>query len=530
MTVDFPAYDAETEATAITAEVEFETSDGDKPSEPAAESGGSRPLREVIKHTLIYGSGYVTIAVASFVLVPIYTRHLTPAGYGVLGLMLLLYGLMTQIYDFGVTNAVGRFFFDAPEDQRETALIRLRATALAFVAVFGGAMTAILWGFAPQWSQLLTQTSSHANLVRIVGVTLYAEGLASVPLTMIRMQARSRLYVTITLSRFAVTLGLGVLMVVVLHWGVRGALLANAASAIAVVLVLGPDYRKAFRGRPSWSLQRQMLSFGLPFFPVILSAWFIEASDRYLLGIYKGHAEVGYYVLGYKVAQIMQIALAAFSMGWAPLRYKIQERRDAPEVYRQITSYYVLASALLTVAIGLFARELVGVMAPASYSSAASIVPLIAAGYALNGLYVMMVTGMGVAKKTVPMAWVVTAAAVANVGVNVVAIPIWGMRAAAVTTVLANVIMVAGGWYYSQKVYPIPYEWRRIGRVVAIGALVVAAVAFLTPGSGVAGIGIAAVAWLAFVALLVKTAAITRAEVLALRAGLRGFTRRATVR
>jgi O-antigen/teichoic acid export membrane protein len=381
--------------------------------------------------------------------------------------------------------------------------------------------------FAPQWSRLLTQTSSHANLVRIVGVTLYAEGVAIVPLTMIRMQARSRLFVTITISRFVVTLGLSFLMVVVLHWGVRGALLANAASAIAVVIVLSGDLRLALRSRPSWSLQRQMWSFGLPFFPVILSAWFIEASDRYLLGIYKGHAEVGYYVLGYKVAQIMQIALAAFSMGWAPLRYKIHERADAPQVYRQITSYYVLAAALLTVGIGVFAREIVGVIAPASYGSAASIVPLIAAGYALNGLYLMMVTGMGIAKKTLPMAWVVTAAAVANVGINVVAIPIWGMRAAAVTTVLANMIMVAGGYYYSQKVYPIPYEWRRIGLVVAIGTVVVTAVAFLTPGSGAIGIGTGAIAWVAFVVLLVKSTAITRSEVIAMRAGVRGVTRRA---
>ena len=67
----------------------------------------------MIKHTLIYGSGYVTMAVASFVLVPIYTA-IDAVDYGVLGLMLVLYGLMAQIYDFGVTNSVGRFFFDPP--------------------------------------------------------------------------------------------------------------------------------------------------------------------------------------------------------------------------------------------------------------------------------------------------------------------------------------------------------------------------------------------------------------------------------
>jgi O-antigen/teichoic acid export membrane protein len=490
-----------------------------------SEVAAQNPLRDVVRHTFVYGSGYVTMAVASFVLVPIYTHHLSPSGYGLLGLMLALYGLMTQIYDFGITNSVGRFFFDTPAAERDLALLRLRATALAFVVGFGGMLTLTLWLFAGEWSSLLTQSSSHANLVRIVAVTLYAEGLASVPLTMIRMQERSRVFVAITIARFVVTLTLSVLFVVGFGWGVRGALLANAASAIAVLLVLIPDYRKALRGRPALSLLREMASFGLPFFPVILSAWFIEASDRYLLGLYRSHAEVGYYVLGYKVAQIMQIALAAFTMGWAPLRYKIHERSDARQLYRSIATYYVLLAGMLTVAIGVFARELVALISPASYASAASIVPLIALGYALNGLYILMVTGMGIAKKTVPMAWVVGGAAVTNVGINVWLIPLWGMRAAALTTVLANAIMVAGGWYYSQRVYPIPYEWGRIIRTVVIGAVVVAAVAFLAPGHGVIGIAAAALAWALFVALLVKTATIRSEETAAVRDTVRRFLR-----
>src|SRR5205823_148890 len=112
--------------------------------------------------------------------------------------------------------------------------------------------------------------------------------------------------------------------------------------------------------------------------------------DRYLLGLYRSHAEVGCYVLGYKVAQVMQIALAAFSMGWAPLRYKIYKRPDAKELYRRLTSYYALAAGLLTVFLAVFAREIVGLISPPSYAPAASIVPWIAFGYALNGLYVIM--------------------------------------------------------------------------------------------------------------------------------------------
>jgi O-antigen/teichoic acid export membrane protein len=463
------------------------------------------PLRDLMRHTLVYGSGYVTMAIASFVLVPVYTRHMSPSEYGLLGLMLVLYGLMSAIYDLGFTNSVGRFFFDSDGENSGASLARMRSTSLIFLACFGGFLTAVLCVFAPTWSDLLTQTRAHADLVRIVAATLYVECLAIVPLTLIRMQERSQLFIAITVTRFVVTFTLSILFVAVMDLGVRGALLANAGSGAGVLLVLLPSSLGALRFRPSMPLLGEMLRFGVPFFPVLLSGWFIDASDRYLLGLYRTKAEVGYYVLGYKVAQVMQIATAAFSMGWAPLRYRIHRQPDARNVYRRLTTYYVFVATTLTVALGLFAREVVSLVAPADYASAATVVPWIAFAYALNGLYVLMVTGMGVSKRTGAMLWIVGGAAVVNIAINIVAIPEWGIKAAALTTVLANALMVVGSWYWSQRVYPIPYDWSRMLRTMAIGIAVVAVFVLAAPGTGLAGILAATAGWLVFVAILVTS-------------------------
>jgi O-antigen/teichoic acid export membrane protein len=463
------------------------------------------PLRDLVRHTFVYGSGYVTMAIVSFVLVPVYTRHMSPSEYGLLGLMLVLYGLMTTVYDLGFTNSVGRFFFDSDGEDGGASLAGMRATSLIFLACFGGFLTAVLCIFAPTWSDLLTQTRSHADLVRIVAATLYFECLAIVPLTLIRMQERSQLFIAITITRFVVTGTLSIVFVVVMDLGVRGALLANAGSGAGVLLVLLPSFLGAFRLRPSMPLLGEMLRFGVPFFPVVLSGWFVEASDRYLLGLYRTKAEVGYYVLGYKVAQVMQIATAAFSMGWAPLRYRIYQRPDAQDVYRRLATYYVFGAMTLTVPLALFSRAIVSLVAPANYASAATIVPWIGFAYGLNGLFVLMVTGMGVSKRTAPMAWIVSVAAAVNIGINIVAIPHWGLKAAAWTTVLANVLMVAGSWYWSQRAYPISYDWSRMLRTMAIGIAVVAVVVLAAPGTGLAGILAAAAGSLLFVALLVTS-------------------------
>jgi O-antigen/teichoic acid export membrane protein len=478
----------------------------------ATESGPiERPFADLARHTLIYGSGFVTMAVAGFVLIPVYVHELDPSEFGLLTLMLVLYGLMTNVYDLGITQSVGRFFFDDKGAQAES-LPRLRATSLAFVIVYGAALTGLLVLLAGTWSELLLQDRGHADLVRIVAVTLYLEVLAIVPLTLMRMQERSGIYVAISLARFVATLGFNVLFVVVLDLGVRGVLLGNAVSALGVLLLLLPDYRHVVGARPSWDLLREMLRFGLPFFPVLLTGWVIDASDRYLLEFFRTRTEVGWYGLAYKVAQVMQIAVSAFSMGWAPLRYRIYAREDAPQIYRDLTSFSVLAVALLGVALALFAGEIVSLIAPESYEQAAGAVPLLVLAAGLYLIFLMMVTGMGVTRKTVPMAWISVAGAVLNLGLNIVVIPEWGMKGAAATTALANAVLVAGSWFYSQRVYPIPYDWSRLARIAFLAAAVVGAGAVLEPSGEAASAAWAVVWWMIYVAALLATRTLTRED------------------
>jgi O-antigen/teichoic acid export membrane protein len=477
-----------------------------------AEEESQRPFRDLIRHTLVYGSGFVTMAAVSLILTPVYTHKLGPSGFGLLALMLVIYGLMKQVYDLGFMNSVGRFFFDDEGREDRSALGQMRVTGLLFLAGWGAVLTAALCIPAAAWSDLVTGTPDHANLVRIVAVTLYAEALTIVPLTLIRMQERSVLFVTVTVARFVATLVLSIIFVASLDMGVRGALLGNAVPAVAVLALLLPEYLLARGNRPSREMLRRMLAFGLPFFPYLLATWLIEASDRYLLQVFTSTDEVGWYALAYRIAAVMQISVAAFSMGWAPLRYRILGREDAKELYARLTTYFVLVGSLMVVGLAVFARDLVKLVAPPDFAPAADVVALLSLAYLLGGLSILMMTGMGVAKQTTSLGWIAGAAAVANIGLNLLLIPVWGMEAAAATTVLANVILVVGAWYYSERIYPVPYEWGRIGLVTAVACVVVVVAWIITPSGTLASVGWAIGCWIAFVLLLFVTHAIAPEE------------------
>ncbi|MEJ7753212.1 MAG: oligosaccharide flippase family protein [Candidatus Limnocylindrales bacterium] len=473
------------------------------------------PLREVVRHSLIYGSGYVTMAAVSLIVTPIYARHLDPGRFGLLALMLVFYGLMKQIYDLGFMNSVGRFYFDYASDD-DVELRQMRSTGNAFMAGYGGALTLVLVLLAGPISALLTGTAENADLVRIVALTLYAEALAIVPMTMIRMQQRSGLFVRITIARFVGTLVLAIVFVAELGLGVQGALLAIALPTAGILVLLLPEFRLSLGARPSRELLRRMLSFGLPFFPVLLSAWVIDGSDRLVIEAFRTRPEVGTYALAYRIGAVMLIVVTAFSMGWAPLRYKIYGRPDAQDLYRRVASYYVLGACLIGTGVGIFAQDIVDLIAPPSYSAAGGVVPLIVLAYGVYGMNLLLVTGMGVTKRTVALAPIAVLGAVVNVGLNLLFVPEFGIKAAALSTIFAFALMAAGSWRYSQRAYPIPYEWSRMLTTLMLAIGCVAAAAMVGPEDGVISLAWGCALWIGFAGTLILSGLVDRSE---MRAG-----------
>ena len=463
------------------------------------------------------------MAAASLIVTPIYTRHLTLSEFGLLALMLVFYGLMKQVYDLGFTNSVGRFFFDYADEKDDSELPLMRSTSTAFMAAWGGAWTLALIVFASPIADLLMGDSAHADLVRIVGATLYAEALAIVPLTVIRMQERSGLYVRISVARFAGTLVLSILFVAGLGWGVRGALLAIAVPTAGILLLLIAEYRLSLGRGPSLELLKRMLAFGLPFFPVLLSAWVIDGSDRYIIELFRSREEVGTYALAYRIAAVMQIVITAFSMGWAPLRYKIYEQPDARETYRRLASYYVVVISFIGVGLGVFSRDIVAVIAPSSYAAAGVVVPLIALAYAIYGVNLLMITGMGVTKRTGPLAPIALAGAAVNIALNLLLVPRLGIQAAALSTVAAMALMTAGAWWYSQRAYAINYDWLRIAKVTLLAMAFVCVGFALVPAAGLVSVASGLALWLGFGAALVLTGLVHRDDVVAGRSLLLGL-------
>jgi O-antigen/teichoic acid export membrane protein len=476
-----------------------------------------RPIRELVRHTAIYGLGSVGASLISFVLIPVYTRYLGPEEYGVLALLLLAHAVLSRVYDLGLTNAVGRFYFDYQGPTAARALGEMVSTTLIFLAAYGGLATAVVWASAPSLASVLAGDPRLAGLVRIVGVSLLFEALAVPALTLIRMEERSTLWVAVSVMRVSGALLLNVYLVAFARLGVAGVLVSQALVNTLVFVVTAVPLARctplAFRPH----VLRKMLAFGLPFLPVLLGILVIDLSDRYFLQRLRSTAEVGVYALGSKFGQVTMIAVGAFSLGWAPLRYRIFERADAKEVYVRILNLFASAAALGVVLMSVFGDEIVRLTTTPPFFAGARVIPFVCASYALYGVHLLVATGMGVTKRTLGLTTAVAAAAGLNVAGNLLLIPPYGMMGAAVATVIAYVALVFWTDRASRRVYPIEYEWGRVFAIAAAAAGVIVADRLLQPDEVLSGSLLGAVLLLTFVGLLTWAGGVRTADVRAVR-------------
>jgi O-antigen/teichoic acid export membrane protein len=205
-----------------------------------------------------------------------------------------------------------------------------------------------------------------------------------------------------------------------------------------------------------------MNRFGMPLVPSALFLWVTNFSDRFFLVKLTDTAEVGLYSVGVRIASAMVLLLTAFRLAWPAFAYSIESDDEAKRTYAWVLTYLVVVTAWIATALTLLSPWLVDWLTAPQFSSASRVVgPLAFAAVSFGGFIVISI-GIGRARRT-QFNWVITGiAAVVNVALNLTLIPIYGMMGAAVATVAAYTVMFAGMAWWAQRIFPVPYQWRRV--------------------------------------------------------------------
>ena len=429
-------------------------------------------LKRLGKHSVIYGLGGLVQRILAVLLLPVYTRYLSPSDYGLVETLIALTTVLVIVLRLGISNAFIRFYFDSKEAAHRRLVLRT-----SFWFTMGMATLGLVAGVAlsPEISSALFGSADDAELVAAAMVSLWAQMNYEQLTSLFRVEERSVAYVTASLANIFLTIGATLLLVVHFDSGPLGVIVGNFTGTLVVYAALVGYRREQLGLQFDRGLLRQMNKFGLPLVPSALFLWVTTFSDRFFLVKLTDTEEVGLYSLGVRIASAMAILLTAFRTAWPAFGYSIEDDREAGRTYAFVLTYLVLITSWVATGLGLLSPWLVDWIAAPSFSSASTVVGPLAFAVVPFAGYVVMFIGIGRARRT-QFNWVITGAAAAvNVALNLTLIPRYGMMGAAVATVAAYSMMLAGMIWWAQHVFPVPYQWRRVVTAALTGVALAAA-------------------------------------------------------
>ncbi len=442
-------------------------------------------LKRLVSSLAAYQLADVVSKFIAVLLLPVYTRYIDPAGYGVVELLANGVILLSIVVRFGMIEAFLRFYFTDADQLRRDALAR---RAVGFLVI---ATTIAAAGLAAAASPLSRLVLSHrdATTFRVAVLGLWSFTNLELAYGLLRVDERLRAYATASLANVGMTITASVVLVVGLGDGARGLLLGNYGASTVVLLALWWTMRRrlAIRRAPAQRMA-VLLRFGLPTVPAEASVYALSIVDRYYIYHDRSQALAGLYSIAIKLAGAVAFIVRAFQYAWPPLAYSVTDDAEAGRLYGLVTTYYLFVSGWVVAGLALLGRWVLRLLAAHAYYGAYRALPWVALGWALYGLWVVFLVIAGRARVTTRNFPASLAGLAANVVLIVTLVPPLGIAGAGIALCGAYVVMLAVMYLLTRRAFHVAFEWRRLTQLVLVLGGLSAAGNALLPTHGLVGL------------------------------------------
>jgi len=448
----------------------------------SAANNYSTLVRNLVKSSGIYALASVASPLISLILAPFLTRALSHTDYGALAVLNTAIALMAGATQFGLNSAFFRAYSYDYESQKDR--LSVLSTVIALLLLISIPITIATTVAAPWLATALFTSPSLVEPIRLGALVILIQNLTVPGFSWLRAESRAPFFATLAILNLLVTLVGNLVLVGTLHMGIAGSLLATAGGYAVVAICTMPVIllRVGLQGclRPRFDIARNLLSFGLPLVSSFISVWVLQLSDRYLLSRLGSLAQTASYTIAYSLGGVLGVlVISPFLLAWPTAMYAILKREDAPKVFQLVFRWYSIVLLFATFALSLLGRGVLDILFPPAYRSAAPVISTIALSTMFYGVYNIFLIGISVRRKTWFAVVFTTLAALINVGLNFMLIPFYGSMGAALSTLIAYLVLALIAYIVNQRFYPIPFEMGLFMAALLIGITLYAGSDFL---------------------------------------------------
>ncbi len=345
---------------------------------------------------------------------------------------------------------------DFPNYVYNTLLILLFSTVLVLVFSFlSSSPISALTEFPEKWIPLVVLFAASQFMFQLLLGLWIAE-------------EKPFLYGVFQISQTVLNLSLSIILVVPLELGWKGRVAAQVVvfsvyAALSFYILVRKNYLKIGINK---AYLVKAIQFGIPLIPHTLGGAIIMLSDRLIITNLVGISEVGIYMVGFQFAQVILLIQDSVNNAFAPWIYKSLKKNTATDNLRlvRITYLYMISILIFSVAYALLIPPFFNIMVGGDFIEGEKFILWISMGFAFNGMYKMVVNYIFYTEKTYLLAFITTVTAITNISLTFVLVSRLGTIGAAYSLCASYFLSFILTWYFSNRVYPLPWRLKLVNR------------------------------------------------------------------
>ncbi len=433
-----------------------------------------KELKNTTKHSFVYALGNIATKFIGIILIPLYTNinYFSHDEFGILAVLEASSQIIIGLLSMSMVQNLTRWYWDSKyTNQQKSIFFSSIAFLLATIIPIG----TILSVFADRFSILLFQSSEYKFILQLTIISSCVQIVNNQIFCLAKLQSRSGLYSFVQITKLLITLIFTLLGILHFHLGLKAIWLSVLLGEFLTLLVLMPYLIKNSSFKIHFNVLKEMLAYGSPLMLAAISSVILATTDRYMLNSMSGLERTGVYSLGFRIANTLKVVITtSLTLAFSPLMMQYINKPNNQRFYSKTNTYTAFIFIVTLIGLSLFSLEIIKVFTKSkTYWEANYIIPIIAYSLFWGLLKDNILIGLIITKKTKMIGILIFITSLINICFNVILIPKFDIYGASVATLVSQIFFFISVTFFSQKSYPIKYEWGKIATLLVMSLVII---------------------------------------------------------
>lgn len=431
--------------------------------------------------TAWYGMGNLFVRFVGIILLPLYSNLIPVEEFGIYSLLMSIYAVSSVFYQFGMNSALTNFYLKESEESKRNVVFSTIINSIILLGIF---LSIIAWLITPLLSHKILDSNKYEYLLAALFIIILIETISSFVLQLLRTQELARKVVAFLSLGAILNFVFNLWFVYGLRMQIKGILYAQLISALFVLVILLSFVRKSYHLKIDKSILSAVVLFSIPLFLSGLFSSGIEVADRFLIKYFFSNKEVGEYSFAYRLAMVTNIFVISFRAAWTPYSLNRYKQSDSAEDFGKILVKIIVIGTLILFTVSFFVDDLFNIkllgkyLFNSDYKNGLIIIPFIVLGYIFSSIASFYSIYPFVSNKSYHFLISDGIGLAANLILNIILIPKFGLIGAGISTCISFLISAAYLFVISKDKVKIIYQKKQL-IVLIISGLLFLAVGFV---------------------------------------------------